>query len=132
MATIRKELTLETPTAKVWEALKDFHAIDKRVAPGFVVKSVPDGSARVITFSNGTVAREELVSADDAIRRLVYAICGNERFKHYQGATQVFADSEKRCRFVWTVDVLPDAMAGHINEQMDFAVGVMKPALEKA
>jgi hypothetical protein len=132
MATIRKELALETPAAKVWKALKDFHAVDKRVAPGFVVKSVPDGSARVITFSNGTVAREEFVSADDATRRLVYAICGNERLKHYQGAAQVFADGEKRCRFVWTVDVLPDAMAGYINEQMELAVGLMKPTLEKA
>jgi hypothetical protein len=132
MATIRKELTLETPTGKVWEALRDFHAVDERVAPGFVVKSVPDGNARVITFSNGTVAREEFVSADDATRRLVYAICGNERLKHYQGAAQVFADGEKRCRLVWTVDLLPDAMAGYINEQMELAVGLMKSALEKA
>src|SRR5215469_10236590 len=107
MATIRKEIALATSAPKVWDALKDFQAVDKRVAPGFVVKSVPDGSARLITFSNGTVAREEFVSADDATQRLVYAICANERLKHYQGAAQVFADGAGKCRFVWTVDLLP-------------------------
>jgi len=76
--------------------------------------------------------REEFVSADDATRRLVYAIYGNERLKHYQGAAEVFADGEKRCRLVWTVDVLPDAIAGYIDEQMELAVGLMKTALEKA
>jgi hypothetical protein len=130
MATIRKEIALATSAAKVWDALKDFQAVDKRVAPGFVVKSVPDGNARLITFSNGTVAREEFVSADDATQRLVYAICSNERLKHYQGAAQVLADGAGKCRFVWTVDLLPDAMAEYIDGQMSLAVPLMKKAFE--
>jgi hypothetical protein len=84
MATIRnKELLLETPAAKKWEALKDFHAIDKRVAPGLVVKSVPEG-AHVITFSNGTVAREALVSAEGTNGGS--SMRSNTRLKHYQGS----------------------------------------------
>lgn len=130
MATIRKDIALAASPTKVWDALKDFHAVDTRLAPGFVVKSVPDGNARIITFSNGSVAREEFVSADDTLQRLVYAIPASERLKHYQGAAQVIAEGSGKCRFVWTVDLLPDAMAEYIDRQMNLAVPLMKKALE--
>ena len=130
MASIKKEIAIEAPATMVWDALKDFHAVDRRLATGFVVKSVPDGSARILTFSNGSVAREELVCTDESARRLVYAICTSERLRHYQGTAQVFAEGDKRCRFVWIVDVLPEEMAGYIDEQMSLAVPLMKKRLE--
>jgi hypothetical protein len=129
MATLRKELELKTPASRAWDALADFHAVDKRVAPGFLTQSQADGDARVVTFANGTVAREMLVSSDDASQRLVYAI-SNERLKHYNAAVQVFAEGDARCRFVWTVDILPNEMAGYIGTQMDAALQVIKPTLE--
>ena len=132
MASIRKEITIEAPASRVWDALRDFHAVDTRLASGFVLKSVPDGNTRVLTFSNGSVAREELVSIDDSAQRLVYAICTSERLRHYQGAAQVFAESEGRCRFVWIVDVLPEEMQGYINDQMNLAVPLMKRKLESS
>jgi len=130
MASIRKEIVIEASAAKVWDALRDFHAVDARLATGFVMKSVPDGNARILTFSNGSVAREELVSIDDSTQRLVYAICTSERLSHYQGAAQVFAEGDKNCRFVWIVDVLPEEMAGYIKDQMSLAVPLMKKRLE--
>jgi hypothetical protein len=131
MATLRKEIALENSAERVWDALRDFHAVDKRVAPGFVTRSEPDGSARLITFANGTAAREDLVDCDDDAQRLVYAI-SNERLTHYNAAVQVFADGAARCKFVWTVDLLPNAMASYVGQQMDAAVKVMKPTLERA
>ena len=130
MASIRKEIVIEASAAKVWDALRDFHAVDSRLATGFVMKSVPDGNTRILTFSNGSVAREELVSIDDSAQRLVYAICTSERLSHYQGAAQVFAEGDKNCRFVWIVDVLPEEMAGYIKDQMSLAVPLMKKRLE--
>lgn len=106
-----------------------FHAVDKRVAPGLVVKSVPEG-AHVITFSNGTVAGEAFVSAEGTNGGS--SMRSNKRLNTIRAAAQVCGDAEKRCRFVWTVDVLPDEMAGYINERMELAVGVTTPALEKA
>ena len=131
MATIRKEMMLETSAERVWDALSDFHAVDKRVAPGFVTRSEPDGTARLITFANGTSAREELVACDDDARRIVYAI-RNERLTHYNAAAQVFADGAKHCKFVWTVDLLPNAMADYVSQQMEAGLKVMKPTLERA
>src|SRR5205823_7711841 len=84
MASIRKNIVIEAPAAKVWDALRDFHAVDTRLATGFVMKSVPDGDTRVLTFSNGSVLREDLVSIDDSAQRLVYAICTSDRLRHYR------------------------------------------------
>ena len=130
MATLRKELELKAPAARVWEALADFHAVDRRVAPGFVTRSQPDGEARIVTFSNGTDARELLISSDASKRRLVYAIA-NERLRHYNAAVQVVTEGEDRCRFIWTVDFLPNELADYIAGQMDLALKVIKPTLER-
>ena len=129
MASLRREIALDQTADRVWDAVRDFQAVDRRVAPGFVTRSEPDGTARVITFANGTIAREELVASDDTARRLVYAI-SKEPLKHYNAAVQVFADGNARCRLVWTVDLLPNELADYVRQQMDAAIKVMKPTLE--
>ncbi len=132
MATIVKEINLKVRASRVWDALKDFQAVHTRVAPGFLKGSKPDGDgARIVSFANGTEARELLVSADDSTHRLVYAILGNERLKHYNAAAQVFANGENECRFVWTIDLLPSEMAPYISGQMDEGLKSMKPAVER-
>jgi hypothetical protein len=130
MASLKRELILRNSADRVWEALRDFHAVDRRVAPGFVTASKADGNARIISFANGTSAREELVDSDDTSHRLVYAIA-NERLTHYNAAVQVLAQGDG-CRFVWTVDMLPNALAPYVNDQMDAAVAVMRRTLEEA
>ena len=65
-----------------------------------------DGNARVVTFGNGMVVREDIVSVDGEPRHVVWAIVG-QQLHHYNGAAQVF-DDDGRARFVWTTDLLPD------------------------
>jgi len=133
MATIVKEINLDAPAENVWAALRDFQAVHIRVAPGFLTASRPDGeNARLVTFANGTTAREVLVTADDATRRLVYSIPPNARLAHYSAAAQVFAESGTRSRFVWTVDLLPDSIAAYVSGQMEEGLKAMKPTFEKA
>ena len=79
-----------------------------------------DGDARIVTFANGTVARELLVDCDEARRRLVYAV-DNERVKQHSASVQVFADGDARSRLIWIVDVLPNEIAPYIDAQMDQA-----------
>ncbi len=131
MATIRKIVELEAPLERVWDALADFHNVHTRVAPGFVTESVPDGNVRVVTFANGTVAREALVSMDPSLHRLVYAI-KEGRPTHHSASVDLVAESPDRTRFVWTTDVLPDDLAPYIDSQMSLAVTLMKPALERS
>ena len=131
MASVRKEILVEARPDDVWAALRDFGAVHRRVAPGFVVDSKLDGDARIVTFSNGTVARELLVDMDEKSHRLVYAVVGNERLKHHSASVQVFGESNGHSRVVWIADFLPNDIAPHIDAQMEAATRIMAPALAR-
>ncbi len=128
MASIHKDIPIDAQPADVWAAVRDFGAVHQRLAPGFVIDARLDGDARIVTFANGNVAREQLVDCDEARRRLVYAIA-NERVSHYSASVQVVADGETRTRLIWIVDVLPHEIAAHIDAQMDQASLAMQKAL---
>lgn len=130
MATVRKVLELDASIAKVWASLADFQNVHTRVAPGFVTASEPDGGARIVTFANGTTAREQLVTMDETQHRVVYAI-KEGRATHHNASVDLVADGPQRTRFVWTTDVLPDEFAVYIDAQMTEATRVIKPALER-
>ena len=126
MASIHNDIPLPAPAHDVWDAVRDFGALHERLVPGFVTACTLDGDARIVTFANGSVAREVLVDCDDARRRLVYAI-SNERLKHYSASVQVIADGERRCRLVWIIDVLPNELAAYVQGQTkDAAIALLK------
>src|SRR5919109_5186588 len=102
MATLRRQIALEAGPANVWAAIRDFGAVHTRVAPGFLTKLEMDKGDRVITFFNGLVARERLVTVDDEQCRLVYSVVEG-RPSHYNAAVQVFPEGEGRSRLVWTI-----------------------------
>ena len=128
MASIHKDIPIDAQPADVWAAVRDFGAVHQRLAPGFVIDARLDGDARIVTFANGNVAREQLVDCDEARQRLVYAIA-NERVSHYSASVQVLADGEARSRLIWIVDVLPHEIAPYIDAQMDQAALAMQKAL---
>ena len=131
MASIHKEIIIDASPDHVWDALRDFGALHTRLVPGFVTDTKLDGDARIVTFGNGTVARELLVDCDDARRRLVYAVI-SERVKQHSASVQVTAEADGRSRLAWTVDVLPHEIAPYMNAQMDQAALAMQKALGKA
>jgi hypothetical protein len=118
MASIQKDIPIDATPSDVWAAVRDFGAVHIRLAPGFVIEARLEGDARVLTFANGTTAREQLIDCDDARQRLAYAIV-SERVKHYNASVQVLADGATRSRMIWTVDVLPNEIAPYIAGQMD-------------
>ena len=130
MASIHKDISLDARPDDVWAAVRDFGAVHRRLVPGFVVDTRLDGNARIVTFGNGMVAREELVDSDDDARRLVYAIVGGQA-RHYNASVQVFADGESRSRFVWIIDLLPNELAGPIGAMAEQGARVIKRTLER-
>jgi len=131
MASIHKDIIIDANPADVWDAVRDFGALHTRLVPGFVLDTRLDGDARIVSFSNGTVARELLVDCDDARRRLVYAVV-SERLQQHSASVQVSAEADGRSRLAWTVDVLPHEIAPYMNAQMDQAALAMQSALRKA
>src|SRR5258705_4103591 len=129
MASIHKEFVVDAHPDQVWDALRDFANVHQRLAPGFVLDSRMDGDdARIVTFSNGTVARELLVDCDDERRRLVYAVI-SERLKQHSASVQVLPDGADRSRLIWIVDVLPHEIVPYMNAQMDQAALAMQKKL---
>jgi hypothetical protein len=131
MASIHKDISIDARPEDVWAAVADFGAVHQRLVPGFVLDARLDGDARIVTFANGTVARELLVDCDHARRRLVYAVV-SERVKQHSASVQVFGEDEARCWLVWIVDFLPHEMAPYMDAQMDQAALAMQQALGRA
>ena len=128
MASIHKDILIDASAPDVWDAVRDFGALHTRLAPGFVLDTKLDGEARIVTFSNGTVARELLVDSDDAKRRLVYAVI-SERLTQHSASIQIIPEGDRNCRLIWTVDVLPHEIAPYISGQMDQAALAVQAAL---
>ena len=131
MASIHKDIIIDAAPADVWDAVRDFGALHRRLVPGFVTACTLDGDARIVTFANGSVAREVLVDCNDARQRLVYAIA-NERLKHYSASVQVIADGDGKSRLLWTIDMLPNELAAYVQEQTRDAVIALHKAFPPA
>jgi carbon monoxide dehydrogenase subunit G len=129
MASIHRELVVETTPGRVWDAIRDVGAIHKRLAPGFVVDTRLEEGARIVTFGNGVVARELIVDVDEAARRLAWSVVGG-RMTHHNASLQVFADGERRSRVVWIADLLPNELAPYITGMIEQGMAVMKTTLE--
>jgi hypothetical protein len=125
MASIYKDISLDAPAAEVWAAVRDYGAVHQRMAPGFVTDCRLEGDSRIVTFANGNVAQELLVTLDDARMRLVYAVV-SPRVKQHSASIHVFADGEGRSRVVWIADVLPNEIGPYIDSQMDLGALAMQ------
>ena len=126
---MRKEWTIEASPEQVWDALRAWGELHTRLAPGFVVGTELDGEDRLVTFFNGAVVREVLVSLDEDERRLAWSIVDGP-YAHHNGVAQVFAEGEGS-RFVWTADLLPEAAAEPTAEMMERGIEAVKQAQEQ-
>lgn len=126
MATLKRDILVASGTEPVWQKLRAFDQVHTAVAPGFLTNLTMDKADRIVTFFNGLLARERLVTLDDDNCRLVYAVVDG-RASHYNAAVQVFPEGDGS-RVVWTIDLLPDELAPAIGGMMDQAVKVMRKA----
>jgi hypothetical protein len=128
MASIRKELVTSAGLEAVWDAIRDIGALHTRLVPGFVVDTRMDGSARIVTFANGMVIREPIVTVDDANRRLVWSAEGGP-LMHYNASVQALSDSAGT-RVVWIADFLPHEAASVVGPMMEQGMAAMQKTLD--
>ncbi len=128
MASIRKEIRLDCSPAKAWDALRDVGALHTRLVPGFVVDTRLEGGDRIVTFGNGTVARERIVDVDDEARRVAWSVVGAP-FTHHNASAQILPEHDG-CRFVWIADLLPNALAAPVGALIEQGMRVIKATLE--
>jgi carbon monoxide dehydrogenase subunit G len=128
MASIRKELRVNVPAERVWDAVRDVAQIHRRLVPGFVTDCRMEGDDRIVTFANGITVKELIVDLNEQQRRLVWSARGG-RLTHHNASLEVQADGDGT-RIVWVADLLPSEMRGAIEGMIDAGLGAMKRTLE--
>jgi hypothetical protein len=129
MASVRKEIITKSNPENVWSAIRDIGALHTRLVPGFVTNTRLEPGARIVTFANGTVVREPIITIDDGCKRLVWSAQG-QHTTHYNASVQVFCDDNGASRVVWIADFLPDTAAGAIGAAMETGAAIMKKTLD--
>jgi hypothetical protein len=104
MASIHREVLIESRPEAVWDAVRDVGAVHIRVAPGFLTGCRMEDAplARVVTFANGMEARELIV-----------------------------AEGAAHTRVVWIADLLPNELAPAIAGMIEQGLAAMKKTLER-
>ena len=130
MATVRKSVAIAKPANEVWDAVSDAGQLHTRVVPGMVTNTTleDDGEVRIVTFGNGMVLKEYMISNDADTMRLVWS-AESDQWTHHNASLQVFAIGDT-CEAVWTADVLPHS-AGVLMEQfLTAGLAAMKAHME--
>jgi hypothetical protein len=129
MATIRKEIVVHASIEQVWDAIRDIGALHTRLVPGFVVDTKLEPGARLVTFADGMVVRERIVTIDDDARRLVWSAT-SEHLPHHNGSAQSVQTAGGGTQIIWIADLLPDSAAGGISQMMDEGMAAMRTVFE--
>ncbi|MFF2074762.1 SRPBCC family protein [Kitasatospora sp. NPDC058162] len=133
MATVYREILIEADPEGIWAAIRDWGEVHHNLAPEFVADTQVEGDVRVVTFADGTVVHELIVSLDDDLRRIAYSVVGGSMaVSHHNASMQVFAEAGGRSRFVWVTDVQPHSLAEPIAAMVDQGIRVIRRTLEAA
>ncbi|MER5317928.1 SRPBCC family protein [Streptosporangium roseum] len=132
MASVQKEIIIDADPADVWAIIGDFTDGPVRMAPGLVTDSrLDEPDVRVVTFADGTVARERLTALDEETRRLAFSVIGGTmQPTHDNASMQVAPHGDGRSRFVWIHDVQPDDLTIPMGAVMDHGLRIFKQTVE--
>lgn len=126
MASFRSEAIIDVSAPAAWARLSDL-AQTHTLFPGVLTACVLDGNIRTVTFADGTVVRERIVTVDSQAMRLAYGVL--DRFEHHASSMQIVPVNDCQCRFVWISDVLPDAAIDRVAGLMTKGTEAFKSAL---
>ncbi len=129
MATVRTTLDTSASADDAWAVIRDIGALHTRLASGFVADTKLEPGARVVTFVNGMVIREPIVTLDDEARRLVWSAEGGWT-SHYNASLQVAARSGGGATVVWVADFLPDDVKPQLTAALEAGARAMKRSLD--
>ncbi|WP_318209011.1 SRPBCC family protein [Streptomyces sp. SJL17-1] len=133
MATVHRDVLIDADPEEVWAAIHDWGQVHRRLVPGFVVDTRVEGDVRVVTFADGTVVHELIVSLDADARRIAYSVVGGSLdVVHHHASMQVFAEAGGRSRFVWITDVQPHSLAEPIATMVGQGIQVIRRTLSTA
>ena len=131
MATVRRSVMIARPAAEVWDAVGDHGQLHTRVAPGMITNTTldDDGAVRIVTFANGLVLKEDMISNDAETMRLAWS-AQSDQWSHHNASLQIFAHGVGQCEAVWTADVLPHSAGALMEQFLAAGLAAMKAHME--
>ena len=129
MATLYRDIPVETAAEDAWAALRD-PGNAASVFAGVLIDARIEKDVRWVTFADGTVIKERVIGVDDARMRLAYTV-GGGRFEHHHATLQVVPETPGRCRVVWISDFLPDERAAVVEPLMDAGCAALRHNLAR-
>jgi Polyketide cyclase / dehydrase and lipid transport len=132
MASVRHEIPIAAAPDAVWDALRDWGALHTRLVPGFVTDTDVQGEDRVVTFFDGSVARERLIDLDEDRRRLVWSVVGGPLTHHNASARVGPGPQDGTAVVIWTADFLPHEAAPRMRALIAAGAQAMQRALGAA
>lgn len=129
MASIRKEILIDTGIETAWSALRRVGEPHTLFAPVLTAAEMA-ADVRTVHFANGTTAREQILDVDDERRRVAYAVLDSPRLTYHHASMQVDIAGPGRCAFVWITDFLPAAAAPTLQPLIDQGAEAVKRNLE--
>ena len=88
-------------------------------------------SRGLVTFADGTIVRERIITVDDRARRVAYAAV-EWRATHHNASMQVFPVDDAHSRLVWIADLLPNDLAPLVDGMMEQGGATIKQTLESS
>jgi hypothetical protein len=131
MASIRKEIVIDTGLEPAWDALRRVADAHTLFAPVLTAAQVAD-DIRTVRFANGMVVRERILDVDDEGRRVAYAAIDAPGLTYHHASMQVDIAGPGRCAFVWITDFLPAEAASSLQPLIDQGADALKRNLEQA
>jgi hypothetical protein len=130
VASYRFETLIDLSAAEAWRALRQFGAADRLFAP-VITQCALEGDVRTVTFANGSIVRERLITCDESARRLVYGVTGGS-FEFHSASLQLEPVTDTRCRVIWVTDFLPQARGEVVGPLVEQGGRSLKRNLESA
>jgi len=128
MTTLRKEIIIEISADNAWSRLRDVQKTHELFA-GVLVDSRVNGDIRTVIFANGMEVDERIMSIDDDLRRIAYAV-QSDQFAEHAASMEIASVNKQQCRFIWISDFLPDANATLVAPLMEQGCAALKKVLE--
>jgi len=125
MASIFRDFEVNASAETVWDAIRDFGNVHRRLAKGFVVNTLVNGNVRTVTFANGFTVQEEVVAIDEQHRRFVYRSVGGKA-SHHNAFFQVYERGEGKSLVLWVTDLLPNEMQAPIEQMVDQGISAIQ------
>ncbi|OZB96153.1 SRPBCC family protein [Paenibacillus sp. XY044] len=127
MATIYREVEVNCSLDKAWGELRDFGNA-ARLFAGVLVDCKEASGQRTVTFNNGYVVQEQLVTLDEETCRLAYTVINGD-FTHHSASMQMLPTAEG-VKFVWISDFLPDEATQSVEPLVEAGCQAIKRFLQ--